>query len=426
MRTAILNHIMAVTAGTLAASAALNIPSDGSDGALVISSDTEIDLGLAATGNWDADNTANAGNGIYDPEKWAVVFKYSSVTVNEGATVTFRNHPSRGPVVWLVSGDVVINGAVNLDGQDPVDPPALAEPGPGGFRGGSGNTAPGAEEAAGFGPGGAGRRVGDHYGYYSGGGSYGSEGRNGQPPYGNPALIPLLGGSGGGGRSSTYREAGARGGGGGGGAILIACAGDIHIQGEMHANGGNGRVNGESYQDFCSGSGGGIRLVSEILSGGGSIQAVGGGGYHYGGLGRIRIERVTNNADVQVTPDPSIVPLVDGSTPQIWMPVSGPMVRIVSIGGTQPPADPRAEFNAIGADVVLPQTASLPVVVETTNVEDASVVTVRVTPRSNADFAEATATVSEVVNADPLVLRWTAEVPVNDGYSAVQVKVVRP
>ncbi|MCP5516191.1 MAG: hypothetical protein H7A45_02910 [Verrucomicrobiales bacterium] len=194
----------------------------------------------------------------------------------------------------------------------------------------------------------------------------------------------------------------------------------------MHANGGNGRVNGESYQDFCSGSGGGIRLVSEILSGGGSIQAVGGGGYHYGGLGRIRIERVTNNADVQVTPDPSIVPLVDGSTPQIWMPVSGPMVRIVSIGGTQPPADPRAEFNAIGADVVLPQTASLPVVVETTNVEDASVVTVRVTPRSNADFAEATATVSEVVNADPLVLRWTAEVPVNDGYSAVQVKVVRP
>jgi pantoate kinase len=98
----------------------------------------------------------------------------------------------------------------------------------------------------------------------------------------------------------------------------------------------------------------------------------------------------------------------------------------VSIGGTDASADPRAEFGSIGADVVLPRVANTTVVVETTNVEEASVVTVRATPRSNGNFSQATATVTEVVSADPLVVRWTANVPVNDGYSAIQVKVVRP
>jgi hypothetical protein len=49
---------------TEAATAALNIPSDGSDGDLVITENTVIDLSQAVTGNWDANNTANAGKGI--------------------------------------------------------------------------------------------------------------------------------------------------------------------------------------------------------------------------------------------------------------------------------------------------------------------------------------------------------------------------
>ena len=68
--------------------AALNIPSDGSDGALIISNNTVIDLGQAVTGNWDANNSANAGKGVYDPAQWAVVYKYSSVTIQAGATVS--------------------------------------------------------------------------------------------------------------------------------------------------------------------------------------------------------------------------------------------------------------------------------------------------------------------------------------------------
>jgi hypothetical protein len=108
------------------------------------------------------------------------------------------------------------------------------------------------------------------------------------------------------------------------------------------------------------------------------------------------------------------------------VPTAGPTVKVVSIGGNAAPADPLAGFGAVGADVVLPRVANTTVVVETTNVEEASVVTVRATPRSNGNFTQADASVTTVVSEDPLVLRWTANVPVQDGYSAIQVKVVRP
>lgn len=65
-----------------AAMASITVPSDGTDGALVISANTVIDLSQAITGNWDTNNAANSGKGVYDPAKWAVVFKYTSVTIN--------------------------------------------------------------------------------------------------------------------------------------------------------------------------------------------------------------------------------------------------------------------------------------------------------------------------------------------------------
>ena len=57
-------------------SAAIVVPgANGTDGALAITADMVIDLSLAPTGAWDNDNTANAGKGVYDAAKWAVVFK---------------------------------------------------------------------------------------------------------------------------------------------------------------------------------------------------------------------------------------------------------------------------------------------------------------------------------------------------------------
>ena len=410
---------MSIAAFVPSSSAQLNIPSDGSDGALIVASNTVIDLSKAVTGAWDASNTNNAGKGIYDSNKWAVVFKYSSVTISNGATVTFANHGSRAPVVWLVSGDVTINATLSLDGRNGSQNGSgsvLAEPGPGGFRGGPGNYATGVADASGLGPGGGQRRGANNYGSA---GSYGSVGGYGPTIYGNPSLIPLIGGSGGAGYSGD-----GRGGGAGAGAILIASAGTISISGTVRANGGG------DYGGSGGGSGGGLRLVGNLLTGNGIVQCLGGlaasGASHNGGLGRIRIERVSNSSTIQVIPDPSVVPLQAGATPLIWLPSDGPTARIVSIGGTNAPADPRASFGTFGPDVALPQVSTTPVIIETTNAESASVVTVRVSPRANGNYTETTATLTQTNSTNPLVLRWTANVPVANGYSAVQVKVVRP
>lgn len=125
-------------------------------------------------------------------------------------------------------------------------------------------------------------------------------------------------------------------------------------------------------------------------------------------------------------PSPSVVPLQSGDTAVLWVPDSGPSVRVVSIGGKATPADPRAEFGATGADISLAQTATVAVVVETTNVEDASKVKVRMMPRANGQLVEKDAVLSQVVSNSPKVIRWTVDMPVNGGYAAIQARVIRP
>ena len=214
-----LSLLLAVFAASgFLAPAAITVPgANGTDGALNITADTEIDLSQAVTATWDSDNSADAGKGVYDADKWAVVFKYTSVNVAAGATVTFKNHPSRAPVVWLVSGDVTIGGAVNLNGEDKLfSVRGLSEPGPGGFRGGAGFYS-GVGAGSGFGPSGGERGDSGN----AGGGSHQTVGEeNDAAPivYGNPSCIPLVGGSGGGG------AAGVDGSGGGGEARFYAHA----------------------------------------------------------------------------------------------------------------------------------------------------------------------------------------------------------
>jgi len=407
----LISGILILLLYVLPVQAAITIPgTDGSDGALQITMTTIIDLSEAITGNWGANNSANAGKGIYDPQKWAVVFKYDSVAIDAGATLKFSNHPSRAPVVWLVNGNVTINGTLSLNGQNYTIPPTISEPGPGGFRGGSGGYGP-INEGSGFGPGGA--------AYNYGSGSYGTTGKKGPSPYGNQSLIPLIGGSGGSGDNEWDINGGA-----GGGAILIASQSTITVNGIIQSNGGSGN---ETYERGSgSGSGGGIRLIADTLAGSGKIFAIGGGGHHPGGMGIIRIERIVNDNTLEVVPGPSVVNLISETTAIIWPPDNAPKVKIISIGDKNAPLDPRAEFGTYGADVVLPEVSSTQVVVETTNVEEASQVVVRVTPRFNANYSDVNAVVESVESEDPLVIRWIADLPVNVGYSAVQVKVLRP
>lgn len=397
--------------------AAIVVPgANGTDGALNVTANTEIDLSQAVTGVWDQDNTANLGKGVYDPAKWAVVFKYTDVNIAAGATVTFKNHPSRAPVVWLVSGNVTIDGVVSLDGGDSSTSGQVIEPGPGGFRGGVAYFSPNVLGGAGFGVGGGSQ------GGWGGGGSYGTAGNNGSTVYGNPSLIPLIGGSGGG-NAPSYSDSS---GGGGGGAMLIASEGFVTINGIVQANGGHGRL--APAHGGAGGSGGGIRIVSENMGGIGFVQCLGGASNgSIGGLGRIRIERVSNTSSASINPAPSIVDLAPGSTAILWPPSGSPEVRVISIGGEAAPADPRAAFGTIGADVALPVTSSATVLVETKNVEPESVVQVRITPRDTYNAQVITATrVDPPVSTSPLTYHWTANVPTNLGYSAIQVKVVRP
>ena len=221
------------------------------------------------------------------------------------------------------------------------------------------------------------------------------------------------------------------GGGGGGGALLIAAASTLSITGQIRANGGQG-VNSEfvGWRGSCGGAGGAVRIVAESLAGTGNIAAMGGlsgdTAAAVGGLGRIRIERVMNTGSISVTPDPSVVDLSAGATALIWPPNGAPQVRIVSVEGRNAPTDPRAAFGTAGADVALPALGSVQVVVETTDVEQASQVLVRGTPRSNGRYNEVGAGLPSLVSTNPLVIRWTANLPVQVGYSAVQVQVIRP
>jgi len=406
--------------------AAIVVPgANGTDGALNITANTEIDLSLAPTAAWDSDNTANAGKGVYDASKWAVVFKYTSVNVAAGATVTFKNHPSRAPVVWLVNGNVTIAGTVSVNGQDGVTAPAprLAEPGPGGFRGGATWSSSGVTRGSGFGIGGG--KGGVPGVSYASSGSYGTQAAssNPGPTFGNTSLIPLIGGAGGGGDDApgTTNEPG---GGAGGGAILIASTTNIQVTGQLTANGGDGTWSGS--RESGAGSGGGIRLVCDSLTGAGSMGAVGG---YYGqgtGNGRIRLERVNNSNTISIQPAPSVVDLAGGTSAIIWPPVGAPEAKVVSLGGAAVPSDPRASFGTAGADVAIPAATTTPAVIETANVEQASQVKVRITPRDSGNYTEVNATYSSTVSTTPLVIRWTATLPTNLGYSAVQVRVIRP
>ncbi len=312
--------------------AQLDIPSDGSDGALVISSNTVIDLSQAVTGNWADSNAAHAGNGIYDPNKWAVVFKYSSVDIASGAAVTFVNHPTHAPVVWLVSGNVTNNGTISLDGQtSSLNWITPAEPGPGGFRGAT-------LGMMGFGPGGGYQEFGD---YATGN------------LYGNQQIVPLMGGSGG---SISYFGSSY----GGGGAILIAASGTIAINGTVSANG--------YFQSGYGGSaGGGIRLVAGQLLGSGAIS-VG------GSAGRIRLE-ATNTTGLNLRLTPAANPLTILASPfplTIWPAANAPTVQVMTISNAvanlTAPIDPKAEVAGVGGDdLAIATTAPVTIGLQTSN-----------------------------------------------------------
>lgn len=240
------------------------------------------------------------------------IFHCTTVTISNGATLSFSKNAANTPVHLLATGDIIFNNqngvAINVGGSSSIGVAAGAG-GPGGFDGGQGGDEPG----DGAGPGGGfWGWAGTHpnYGVKPSGLPYrGSAGfstritqadqtATGGAKYGNSLLIPIIGGSGGGGgKASTLGDS--FGGGGGGGAIVIAsntriiCASQVPV---IIANGGY--PSSGFNPDFGSGSGGAVRLVTPEIVGFLNIRVSPGGGVgpDYGGMGRIRIDAINKGA----------------------------------------------------------------------------------------------------------------------------------
>lgn len=210
------------------------------------------------------------------------VLHYTTVNIANSRTLSFRNNPNNTPVYLLAQGDITIAGHVDLSGGQ-GNSILGGQPGPGGFGGGSPGSV-GVMPGDGHGPGAG--RAGDAGGGVNsaGGGSYATVSTTGTSTrrgvaYGNPLLVPVVGGSGGGGTVGTPGA----GGGGGGGGITIASTSRISLTGRVAAEGGrdNNASNG--------GSGGAIRLVAPVVTGNGSLSV---SVFPGGGFGRIRIDAV--------------------------------------------------------------------------------------------------------------------------------------
>lgn len=253
--------VLALLAAPRLPAAAFSAGSDGSYGALTITNDTVLPL---------------PSNGV---------FHCTTITIAQGATLSFIPNELNTPVYLLAQGDVSILGVIDVSGQNHGQG---GRGGPGGFSGGA-PAKPGLPAGDGHGPGGGqgGSSSSANSPDYPGNGSFGGVDNrtdsNGHGRiYGNSLLVPLIGGSGGGGRPDGYP------GGGGGGAILVASDTSILLGGSINARGGAGVF-------YCSGGGGGVRLVSPAVhfAGGSFIDARSG---NDAPNGRIRIDRLSGGS----------------------------------------------------------------------------------------------------------------------------------
>jgi hypothetical protein len=368
-----------ILVGALTTAMIVLVPSDRTAEAQAFTSgstgaDGPLDFSSAAPGTVIEFNPASA-NPPLDPER-DNVYNFTTITIPTGVTVRLTARFLNGPVFWLATGSVQINGTIDLNGANGhllTTVPAgrvPSIPGAGGFGGGIGGyscTTNPALPQAGNGPSGGGPGRTDGNGAAGGGGFSG-----------NQFLVPLVGGSGGGGGSRGSCNEWGPGGGAGAGALLIASSTSIVLNGVISAVGGHGRnvTNG----DFSAGGGGGaIRLIAATISGTGSLSAVGGGGNGRGGNGRVRLEAFQNNFTGNID-----VEFARSSPTSTFLPtVAAPVIRVVSVAGVPVPANPTGAFDT--PDVNFNDGAAVPVAIEARNVPPGTVVKVHVFSENGPD-----------------------------------------
>ena len=375
-----------------------------------------------------------ATEGLYDPVLWVVILDYNTLTIQSGATVRFLNHPSRAPVVIRAVGEIVIDGELNLDGEDghsASEFPCHSEPGPGGFRGGTGPVPSLTPTTDGHGPGGgyndgSTTSLGAASGSHATVGAANSFGATPGPTYGSGFAFPLIGGSGGTGVPPypPWNQTG--GGGAGGGAVLIGSDASLSLSGRISARGGAG-IAQYPWGGQHAGSGGVIRLASPVITwqGTGSLLDASGGPTG-GGLGWIRVETIG-------TPTGGEVPAVPGAVHAQhlgeFLPATLPTVTVASwwddssaqwVPMTQ---DPHAIIDNGGeADGLLPDSGLRTLRLEGHDVPLGAPLHVRITDTQGRAVIDSTHTMGEVQGSTP-TQSWTdVQVDFALGVSTVQVR----
>ncbi|HSB80464.1 MAG TPA: hypothetical protein VLM91_16915, partial [Candidatus Methylomirabilis sp.] len=305
------------------------------------------------------------------------VFNFTTINIPAGVTVTFTRNAANTPVILLATGNVTINGVLDVSGGVSTSYGRPGPGGPGGFDGGAGadgittatggpglGTGGGAGATGTAGGGGGGCGIAGTSGYVCSGIGCSGTGGGGGPAYGTSALRPILGGSGGGGGGGTIGTTTGGGGGGGGGAIVVASSGTIYLNSlsstvVIRANGSaGGLANGGNGGSGGGGSGGAIRVIAPTITGYGQLVAQGGSGSGFAGpgaTGRIRVEAAT------LTYTGFTTPLTTISFPQPVFPGTGqPGLTIASVGGIPAPVTPSGSLLA-APDILLPTGASNPV-----------------------------------------------------------------
>jgi hypothetical protein len=376
------------------------------------------------------------------------IFNFTDITIPPGVTVKIQGNIVSAPVIWLASGDVDIEGTIDISGAAGANAAAILDarrrpiPGPGGFSGGVGGkydptaSTPQPLAQPGDGPaGGAGGGTGTTS--WCGKSITINQGVGGTFS-GNLYLVPLAGGSGGGGGNFSTAAGGltsapyAAGGGAGGGAIFIASSTSITVTGTINANGGNGGTTGVLPYSICGqapyvgvgggGSGGGVRLAAPTIAGTGTLTALGGqesayfsGGGIYGpsgGNGVVRVEAFTDSLTGTISGTSSM-----GSPFATFLPTTPePSVTVVSVDTVTLPQPPTGSL--VTPDVTLDTATSSIITIHAANIPVGTVITLHVFSDNNTD---------QTVQSTPLVgalqsSTATATVTFPSGYSLNYVK----
>lgn len=347
-----------VLSGNTALAQSFSSGSNGSDGA----------LNFATPGIIDFNPRTNVPPLDVDGDN---VFHFTTINIGAGVTVRLTGQVFNGPVVWLASGAVTINGTLDLRGENGQANTYLVNlrrpsvPGAGGYSGGVGGRVtdpPTMPAQPGSGPGGGAEGV-----LPTGNAGIGTF-------TGNQFLVPLVGGSGGGGGAlnSTGQSTDSFGGGGGagGGAILIASSVSIDGNASINARGGLGGAGQlvSSCQSFLGGGGGGsggsVRLVAPVLNLLGTIDvgpAPVGCGQQRTGDGRIRLEAFQFQSIGVLSG-----PFTTSSPSNVFLSTAPPSVRVSSVGGVPVPPNPTGSFQV--PDTTITSSAAVTVSVEARNI----------------------------------------------------------